>query len=126
MTAPPSATTISLRASSSLIFLAARKAHDQLKDTFRGGRDYLVYQLIRLVEEFIASDRLVIPGLFHQEPLRKKILLTLNVDRIVEHLLRHVYEQNAEKLELIDQFEGAFGQVEGLVAGLPDGETADD
>lgn len=26
----------------------------------------------------------------------------------------------AEKLELIDQFEGAFGQVEGLVAGLPD------
>lgn len=84
-----------------LIFLAARKAHDQMKDTFRGGRDYLVYQLIRLVEEFIVSDRLVVPGLFHQQPLRKRILLTLNVDRIVEHLLRHVYEQNAEKLELI-------------------------
>ena len=84
-----------------LIFLAARKAHDQMRDTFSGGREYLIYQLIRLVEEFIDSDKLVIPSLFHQEPLRKRILLSLNVDRIVEHLLRYVYEQNTEKVELI-------------------------
>ncbi len=56
-----------------LTFLAARKAFDQMKDTFKGGRDYLVFQLIRLVEAFIASDRLVVPGLFHQDPLRKRI-----------------------------------------------------
>ena len=84
-----------------LTFLAARKAYDQLKETFTGGRDYLVYQLIRLVEEFIASDKLVVPGLFHQEPLRKRILLTLNIDRIVEHLMRYVYEHNAERVELV-------------------------
>ncbi len=84
-----------------LIFLAARKAYDQTKGTFSGAREYLVYQLIRLVEAFIDSDTLVIPSLFHQEPLRKRILLSLNVDRIVEHLLRHVYEQNTESVELI-------------------------
>lgn len=84
-----------------LIFLAARKGYDQMKETFSGGREHLVYQLIRLVEEFIASDRLVLPSLFHQEPLRKRILLTLNVGRIVEHLLRYVYEHNTEKVELI-------------------------
>ncbi|MBC6941117.1 MAG: type III restriction endonuclease subunit R [Xanthomonadales bacterium] len=84
-----------------LTFLAARKAFDQMKDTFKGGRDYLVFQLIRLVEAFIASDRLVVPGLFHQDPLRKRILLTLNIDRIVEHLMRYVYEHNAERVELV-------------------------
>src|SRR5690606_40144834 len=84
-----------------LIFLAARKAYDQMQGTFSGGREYLVYQLIRLVEEFIASDLLTVPSLFHQEPLRKRILLTLNVGRIVEHLLRYVYEHNTERFELI-------------------------
>ncbi|MBX3691719.1 DEAD/DEAH box helicase family protein [Dokdonella sp.] len=84
-----------------LIFLAARKAHDRMQHGFSGGREYLVHQLIRLVEQFIDSERLVIPSLFHQEPTRKRILLTLNVDRIVEHLLRHVYEHNTEKVELI-------------------------
>ena len=92
-----------------LTFLAARKAHDQLKDTFKGGRDYLVYQLIRLVEAFTASDKLVVPGLFHQEPLRKRILLTLNIDRIVEHLLRYVYEHNAERVELVFDEEMPIG-----------------
>ena len=84
-----------------LMFLASRKAFDQLQATFNGGRDYLVYQLIRLLEQFIASDKLVVRGLFHQEPFRKRILLTLNVDVLVEHLLRYVYEHNAERMELV-------------------------
>ncbi|MFA7506114.1 MAG: DEAD/DEAH box helicase family protein [Burkholderiaceae bacterium] len=84
-----------------LVFLAARKAHDQMRDRFTGGREHLVYQLIRLVEEFIASDKLVIPGLFHQDPLRKRILLALNADRIVGHLLRYVHEHNTETIELV-------------------------
>ncbi|MDE2407940.1 MAG: DEAD/DEAH box helicase family protein, partial [Xanthomonadaceae bacterium] len=84
-----------------LVFLSARKAFDQLQGAFHGGREYLVHQLIRLVEEFIASDKLVVPGLFHQEPLRKRILMTLNVDRIVEHLMRHVYEHNVERMALV-------------------------
>ncbi len=84
-----------------LVFLSARKAFDQLQDAFHGGREHLVHQLIRLVEEFIASDKLVVPGLFHHEPLRKRILMTLNVDRIVTHLLRHVYEHNVERVELV-------------------------
>ena len=81
----------------------------KMKDTFRGGRDFLVFQLIRLVEEFIASDKLVVPGLFQQEPLRKRILLTLNIDRIVEHLLRYVYEQNAERMELVFDEDAPIG-----------------
>jgi len=92
-----------------LIFVAARKAYEQMQEKFSGGREYLVYQLIRLVEEFIDSDKLVIPSLFHQEPLRRRILLTLNVNRIVEYLLRYVYEQNTERVELIFDEDAPIG-----------------
>jgi len=97
-----------------LTFLAARKAFDQLQTTFAGGRDLLVYQLIRLVEEFIESDKLVVPGLFHQEPLRKRILLTLNIDRIVGHLLRYVYEHNTERMELVFDEDAPIGSTRSM------------
>lgn len=97
-----------------LTFVAARKAYDQLQTTFTGGRDYLVYQMIRLVEQFIASDKLVVPGLFHQEPLRKRILLTLNIDRIVDHLLRYVYEHNAERVELVFDEDAPIGSTRNM------------
>lgn len=82
-----------------LIFKAARKAFDELQGQFQGGRDFLVFQLIKLVEQFLASDIIEIPSLFHQEPLRKRILLALSLDIIVQHLLRHVVEQNQERFE---------------------------
>lgn len=92
-----------------LTFVAARKGFEQLSGTFSGARDYLVFQLIRLIEQFIASDKLIVPGLFHQEPLRKRILLTLNIDRIVEHVLRYVYEHNAERVELVFDGDAPIG-----------------
>ena len=50
-----------------IVFQAARKAFDQLSGKFTGNREYLVFQLIRLVEEFLGSKKLVIPSLFHAE-----------------------------------------------------------
>lgn len=82
-----------------LTFKAARKAYDELGARFTGSRDFLVFQLIRLVEQFFASDRLVIPSLFHQDPLRRRILLSLNIDLVVQHLLRYVRQQNFQRLE---------------------------
>jgi type III restriction enzyme len=82
-----------------LAFRAARKALEELGPRFSGSREYLGVQLIRLLEQFFASDRLQIPSLFHQEPLRKRILLALNIDLVVQHLLRFVEEQNLERIE---------------------------
>jgi len=92
-----------------LIFQAARKAFADMGGQFRGSREYLVFQLIRLVEQFFESDRLEIPSLYHQEPLRKRILFALNIDVIVQHLLRYVNEQNAERLEPVFDEEAPIG-----------------
>jgi len=81
-----------------LVFQAARKGFAELKHNFRGTEDYLASQLVRLVENFLTSDLLTIPSLFHSDPLRRRILIALNIDLIVQHLMRHVNEQNTEKL----------------------------
>ncbi|MEO8384095.1 MAG: DEAD/DEAH box helicase family protein [Betaproteobacteria bacterium] len=92
-----------------LVFKAARKAFDELQGKYPGNREYLVFQLIRLVEEFLASRKLHVPSLFHQDPLRKRILVALNLDLIVQHLLRFVRPQNVERLEPVFDEESPIG-----------------
>lgn len=92
-----------------LIFQAARKAFTVLKSGFKGNEDFLAFQLIQLVESFLKSDRLEIPSLFHNDALRKRILFALNIDLIVQHLLRFVAQQNTTKLEPIYDEENPIG-----------------
>jgi len=82
-----------------LLFLAARKAVEAMEGGFAGSREVLIQQLVRLVEQFLDSTRLDIPSLFHQEPLRKRILVALSIDAIVQHLVVHVQQQNVERFE---------------------------
>jgi type III restriction enzyme len=92
-----------------LTFKAARKGFEVLSSRFTGRPEVLIVQLIRLVEQFIASDKLDIPSLFHQDPLRKRILVSLNIDLVVQHLLRYVVEQNQERVEPVFDEESPIG-----------------
>ncbi len=81
-----------------LIFRAARKLYLQNEETFSGDRQYLAVQLIRLVEAFLIGEKLNIPSLWHQEPVRRRILVVMNMDLIVGHVSRFVKLQNMETL----------------------------
>lgn len=82
-----------------LVFRAALKGVHEYRARFRGNAQYLTIQLARIVETFLTSERLRIPTEYHNDPLRRRILIALNLDQIVQHLLRHVSEQNQERLE---------------------------
>jgi len=92
-----------------LVFKAAQKAFEQLQHQFKGQREYLLFQLVRLVEAFLASDRIDIPSLFHQDPLRRRILLSLHMDAIVQHLMAFVVQQNTVRLEAVFDGERPMG-----------------
>lgn len=92
-----------------LIFQAARKAFAVMRPGFSGTGEYLAAQLVRLVEEFLRSDRLDIPSLFHSEPLRRRILIALNIDLVVQHVLSCVNEQNTERLTPVFDEENPIG-----------------
>lgn len=93
-----------------LVFKAAQRAFEQLQDQFKGQREYLLFQLVRLVEQFMASPRLIdIPSLFHQDPLRKRILFSLHIDQITQHLMQYVLEQNTLRVEPVFDGERPIG-----------------
>jgi len=83
-----------------VIFEATGKITGQLNNEhFKGDSNYLAFQVIRHVETFIKGGKLVIPSLFHQEELRKRVLLALNIDRIVGHVVRFIRQENIERIE---------------------------
>ena len=83
-----------------IIFETARDVYDQMQANWQGGRAFLLAQLVRLVEQFIHSDRLGIrPALFYQDELRRRLLITLNMTRVVQHLWEAIRFENAERLE---------------------------
>ncbi len=92
------------------VFVAARKAFAELKGNFRGNEGYLVLQLIKLVEAFLKSDRIHIPSLFHSDPDRRRVLIALNSDLIVRHILRFVTEQNTTALTPVFDEENPIGR----------------
>lgn len=92
-----------------LAFRAARKAFSSLHGQFRGREEYLLLQLVRLVETFLASDLIDIPSLFHSDPLRRRVLLALNLDGVVQHLMRFVSEQNTTALAPVFDAEHPIG-----------------
>ena len=83
-----------------IVFETARDLYDQMQANWRGGKEVLLAQLVRLVEQFIRSDRInMIPGLFMQDDLRRRLLITLNMTRVVQHIWEAIRFENTERLE---------------------------
>ncbi len=82
-----------------IIFETARDVFDQMKTSWRGSREVLLAQLVRIVEQFIHSDKIKIsPPLFYQDEMRRRLILTLNMTRIVQHIWEAVRQDNTERL----------------------------
>ena len=67
--------------------------------TWQGSREMLLAQLVRIVEQFIRSDRIVIkPPLFFSDELRRRLVITLNMSRVVQHVWEAIRQENTERL----------------------------
>ena len=83
-----------------ITFEAARNVYDQMQAAWQGSRESLIAQLVRLVEQFILSDRLrITPELFYQDDLKRRIIITLNMARVVRHFWEAIRSENTERLE---------------------------
>ncbi len=82
-----------------IIFEAARDIFDQMQHAWQGSREVLLAQLVQIVEQFIRSDRMAIsPPLFYQDELRRRLIITLNMSRVVQHIWEAVRQENTERL----------------------------
>ncbi len=81
-----------------LIFETARDVFDQVQPSWPGSKEYLIAQLIKIVESFLDSDKLVIQSESYRDDLKKRLLILLNLNKIVQHLFSAIRAENTEKL----------------------------
>jgi type III restriction enzyme len=83
-----------------VVFEVARDIFDQMQPGWRGNKQNLLAQVVRLVENFIGSPKLEInPPLFYQDELRRRVMLTLSMGRIVQHIFGEIRQANTETLQ---------------------------
>jgi len=83
-----------------IVFEAAGDIYDQMKPKWKGNKQNLLAQVIRLVEKFITSPLLEIkPPLFYQDEMKRRVMLTLNMNRIVQHVFDQIRDGNTQSVE---------------------------
>lgn len=80
----------------SVIFRIATNIYGREKPNWHGNEYDFLAQLLKLTEDFIISDKIIIKtDLFNRDKIRKNILLTLNISRIIQHFWGAIKDQNA-------------------------------
>lgn len=83
-----------------IAFTAARDVYDQMQKDWKGSKESLLAQLVKLVEEFIKGDKItIVPALFNQDSLKRRLIITLNMTKVVQHIWDAIRFENAEQLE---------------------------
>jgi len=82
-----------------IIFETAKRIFNYEKPNWQGRQEIFLVQLIRIVERFIASGKVSIKNdLFRQGELRRRILIMLNLNKIIQHIWEAIRTENTEKL----------------------------
>lgn len=84
----------------SIIFRVASVIyHSEKKIDWKGSKETFLIQLISIIERFIYSNKIVIKNpLFNQNELRKRILIMLNMNKVVQHIWNEIRSVNTEAL----------------------------
>ena len=85
-----------------IIFETARDVYDQMQTNWKGHKAFLLAQLVRLIELFIRSDKIIIaPVVDNQDALMRRLIITLNMTKIVHHIWDAIRFKNVKTQELV-------------------------
>ena len=83
-----------------LIFRAAQDVWASQKPSWEGSRVVLMAELVRLMEQFLDSDRIRIePELFHRDKKRRRLVIALCMSKVTRHFWQAISYSNTEKME---------------------------
>ena len=110
-----------------IIFETARDVFDQMRESWTGSSQLLIGQLVRLVEQYITSGAIhITPPLFYQDELRRRLTITLNMTKVVQHIWEAIQFENTERLEPVFDPERpikATGDMRPWLTSKPCGQT---
>ena len=83
-----------------IVFETARDVYDNMQKNWPGDRTFLLAQLVRLVEQFIRLGKIDIsPPLFGLHDLKRRLVITLNMAKVVQHIWEAIRHENTARLE---------------------------
>ena len=87
----------------SIVFrIASTIYNSEKKSDWKGSKEIFLAQVVRIVEHFIDSDKIQIKNdLFNQDDSKRKILIILNMNKIVQHIWSAIRAENTEKLTAV-------------------------
>ncbi|MFC2065231.1 restriction endonuclease, partial [Chloroflexota bacterium] len=85
-----------------IAFETSRDIYEQMKPNWKGNKELLIGQLIDLVESYLSSGRIQFnPPLFYQDEFKQRILLALNMSKVVQHIWEAIRFKNSESLDIV-------------------------
>lgn len=82
-----------------IVFETAAEIYEQIKPSWKGQREYLLAQVIRIVESFMNSDKIeIIPPLFGEDDINRRLVLTLNMRKVMQHIWQEIRFENTESI----------------------------
>ena len=87
----------------SIVFrIASTIYNSEKKSDWKGSKEIFLAQVVQIVEQFIDTDKIRIKNdLFNQDDSKRKILIILNMNKIVQHIWSAIRSENTEKLTAI-------------------------
>lgn len=84
------------------MFRAAQDVYERMEPSWKGSKEYLLGQVIKLTEDVIRAGKISIDNVvLNENDLRLRILLALSMNRIVQHIWEAIRFENVERLEPI-------------------------
>jgi len=94
----------------SIIFrIASTIYNSEKRPDWKGSKEAFLIQLIRIVEQFIDADKISIKNpLFNQEETRRRILIMLNMNKVIQHIWNEIRANNTTELTPVFDKEKPF------------------
>jgi len=83
-----------------IIFVAAKDVYDSMSPNWKGNKEFLLIQIVKLVEEFIHSDKIDVVDVSDDE-LRTKMTILFNMQKVVAHVCKAITDSNVENRKII-------------------------
>ena len=84
-----------------IILETVRDVYEQMGTVWKGDKQHLMAQLFKIVEGYLGSGKVQILNVPKEEDAVRRIILTLNMTKIVQHLFEAIRFENTEKRELV-------------------------
>jgi len=83
-----------------IVFQVAKEVFETTKLDWKGTKEYLLIQIVKMVEEFLKSDKINILNVQKDEVLRRRLVIMFNMNKVIQHVFEAIKFENTESRTL--------------------------